>query len=456
MGLVADKISIKEEFVKLYRENEKSLNMRFPGKFAITADLAINTFNTLGIPSKKGEKYKYADLDSLFQGDFQKFADRKKITFKIDDIFRCDIPELDADAHIVLNGWYHDKGGESLRVLENGVIVGSFAVAVQKYPQLVEKHFAKYAKFDDDGLVALATAFARDGFFLYIPKGVEIEKPIQLINLMMADTGLMGYHRSMIIAEEGSKAQLVICDHTLSAHTFITNSIIELYAAENAVFDMVKMQNEHNSASQLSHVFIHQEKGSNVTSNTVSLHGGFIRNNLHIHLAGERCEGNAYGLYLTDRGQYVDNYVYMDHAFPNCNSNQMFKGVLDDYARGSFNGRIMVRRDAQKTNAYQANNNILMTDDAKMYSRPQLEIYADDVKCSHGSTIGQIDENALFYLRSRGIPEREARLMLMYAFAYDIISKIKVDPLRERIDHLVNMRLRGELSRCNSCPMHCC
>ena len=456
MGLVADKISIKEEFVKLYRENEKSLNMRFPGKFATTADLAINTFNTLGIPSKRGEKYKYADLDSLFQGDFLKFADRKNITFKIDDIFRCDIPELDTDAHIVLNGWYYDKGTELLRVLENGVIIGSFAEAVQQYPQLVEKHFAKYAKFDDDGLVALATAFARDGFFLYIPKGVEIEKPIQLINLMMADTGLMGYHRSMIIAEEGSKAQLVICDHTLSAHTFITNSIIELYAAENAVFDMVKMQNEHNSASQLSHVFIHQEKGSNVTSNTVSLHGGFIRNNLHINLAGERCEGNAYGLYLTDRGQYVDNYVYMDHAFPNCNSNQMFKGVLDDYARGSFNGRIMVRRDAQKTNAYQANNNILMTDDAKMYSRPQLEIYADDVKCSHGSTIGQIDENALFYLRSRGIPEREARLMLMYAFAYDIISKIKVEPLRERIDHLVNMRLRGELSRCNSCPMHCC
>lgn len=456
MGLVADKTDTKEEFLRLYREHESSLNSRFRGKFAETAALAITRFAELGIPSKKGEKYKYADLETLFQGDFQKLTDRKNITFKLDDIFRCDIPELDTEAHIVLNGWYYNQGVDTLRTLSNGAIIGSFADAVEKYPQLVEKHFAKYARFDDDGLVALTTSFARDGFFMYIPRGVEIEKPIQLINIMMADTGLMGYHRSLVIAEEGSRVKLVICDHTLSAHTFVTNSILEMYAAENAVVDVVKMQNEHNSASQLSHVFVHQEKGSTATTNTVSLHGGFIRNNLHVNMAGEHCENNAYGLYLTDRGQYIDNYVFMDHAYANCNSNQMFKGVLDDYARGAFNGRIMVRRDAQKTNAYQANNNILMTDDAKMYSRPQLEIFADDVKCSHGSTIGQLDENAMFYLRSRGIPKREARLMLMYAFAYDIVSKISVEPLRERIDHLVDMRLRGELSRCNSCPMHCC
>ncbi len=456
MGLVADKIDTREELLRLYRENEKTLNRRFRGKFAETASLAIARFAELGIPSKKGEKYKYADLETLFQGDFQKFAEQKNITFKLDDIFRCDIPDLDAEAYIVLNGWYYNQGVDTLRTLPNGVILGSFADAVEKYPELVGKHFAKYANFEDDGLVALATAFARDGFFMYIPAGVEIEKPVQLINIMMADTGLMGYHRSLIIAEEDSRVKLVICDHTLSTHNFITNSILEVFAAQNATVDVVKMQNEHNSASQLSHVFVHQEKGSTVTTNSVSLHGGFIRNNLHVNMAGEHCENNAFGLYLTDRGQYIDNYVFMDHAHPKCKSNQMFKGVLDDYARGAFNGRIIVRRDAQKTNAYQANNNILMTDDAKMYSRPQLEIFAGDVKCSHGSTIGQLDENAMFYLRSRGIPKREARLMLMYAFAYDIVSKITVEPLRERIDHLVNMRLRGELSRCNSCPMHCC
>jgi Fe-S cluster assembly protein SufD len=161
------------------------------------------------------------------------------------------------------------------------------------------------------------------------------------------------------------------------------------------------------------------------------------------------------GLYLSDKGQYIDNYVHIDHASPNCFSNQLFKGVLDDYASGSFNGRILVRRDAQKTNAYQSNNNILLTDDAKMYSRPQLEIYADDVKCSHGSTMGQLDDNALFYLRSRGIDKREARLLLMFAFAHEVIQNIKVEALQERIDDLVNKRLRGELSRCNNCAMKC-
>lgn len=455
MGLVADKTDLKEEFLKLYRDHHKSLDAGFPSFVRDNASRAVAVFAEKGIPSRKVEKYKYADLEGLFRGDMQKLVQPRNISFQLDDIFRCDIPELDADPHIVLNGWYYDRENP-LRKLNNGVIIGSLAAAAKHYPELVQKHYGKYADFTNDGLTAMAAAFARDGFFLYIPRGVVMEKPIQLINIMMSDNDLVSYHRSLIIAEENSQARLVICDHTLSSHKFISNSILELHAGENSVFDLVKMQNEHNLASQLSHIYIHQEKGSNVTSNTVSLHGGFIRNNLYVHINGEGCESNAYGLYLTDRGQYIDNFVFMDHAHPHCNSNQLFKGVLDDQARGAFNGQIMVRKDAQKTNAYQSNNNILLTDDAKMYSRPQLEIYADDVKCSHGSTVGQLDENAMFYLRSRGIPKREARLMLMYAFAYDIVSKIGIEPLRERVDHLVHMRLRGELSRCNSCPMNCC
>jgi Fe-S cluster assembly protein SufD len=455
MGLVADKTDLKEEFLKLFKEHQSSLNEGFPDFFRKETDKAIAAFAELGIPSKKSEKYKYADLNGLFSGDIQKLVQPRNISFQLDDIFSCDIPELDADPHIVLNGWYYDRENP-LRKLDNGVIIGSFAAAVKQYPELVETHFSLHGGYPGDGLHALGAAFSRDGFFMYIPRGVVMEKPVQLINIMMSDSDLVSYHRSLVIAEENSQAKLVICDHTLSAHKFISNSILEVHGGENSVVDLVKMQNEHNMASQLSHIYIHQEQGSNVSSNTVSLHGGFIRNNLYVHINGEGCESNAYGLYLTDRGQYIDNFVFMDHAHPHCNSNQLFKGVLDDQARGAFNGQIMVRRDAQKTNAYQSNNNILLTDDAKMYSRPQLEIYADDVKCSHGSTVGQLDESAMFYLRSRGIPKREARLMLMYAFAHDIVSKIGIEPLRERVDHLVHMRLRGELSRCNSCPMHCC
>jgi Fe-S cluster assembly protein SufD len=186
------------------------------------------------------------------------------------------------------------------------------------------------------------------------------------------------------------------------------------------------------------------------------LHGGLIRNNINVLLNDEGCENNTYGLYLTDKSQHIDNYVFIDHAKPNCISRQLFKGVLDDIATGAFNGKILVRKDAQQTLAYQANNTILLTDDADFNTKPQLEIYADDVKCSHGATVGQLDKDALFYLRSRGINKKEAKLLLMYAFTHDVIHKIQVPALQERIQDLVDKRLRGELSRCNNCQMHCC
>ncbi|MDX9854081.1 MAG: SufD family Fe-S cluster assembly protein, partial [Tenuifilaceae bacterium] len=191
-------------------------------------------------------------------------------------------------------------------------------------------------------------------------------------------------------------------------------------------------------------------------SNTISLHGGIIRNNIHVLLNDTNCENHTYGLALVDRNQHVDTYSFIDHAQPNCVSNELYKALLDDQATGAFNGRILVRKDAQKTEAYQSNNNLLLTADARMYTKPQLEIYADDVKCSHGATIGQLDQEARFYMQARGISEREARLLLMFGFAHDVVGKIKIEPLRERIDELVNKRLRGELSRCHSCPMHCC
>jgi Fe-S cluster assembly protein SufD len=265
----------------------------------------------------------------------------------------------------------------------------------------------------------------------------------------------MSQHRNLFVMEENSEARMVICDHTLSQKNFLTNSVTEVFVDQTARLDIARVQNEHNGSTQLSNMYVHQEKDSNVTTNTMSLHGGLIRNDYNILLNGEGCNNDTVGLYLTDRGQHIDSYVHMDHAKPNCTSNQLFKGVLDDFATGAFNGRILVRKDAQKTEAYQANNNILLTDDATMNAKPQLEIYADDVTCSHGATVGQLDEDGLFYLRSRGINYKEARLLLMYAFAHEVIEKIKVKPLQDRIHDLVDKRLRGELSRCNYCEMHC-
>jgi Fe-S cluster assembly protein SufD len=270
-------------------------------------------------------------------------------------------------------------------------------------------------------------------------------------------TGLdsMLHYRNLIIFEDNSQGEIIVCDHTLSPFRFLTNSVTEIHAGKNADIYFSRIQNEHLNSNLITNLYINQEAGSRVITNNISLHGGFIRNNIHVTMNGERCENNSYGLFFGDREQHIDNYLFIDHAKPNCFSRQLFKGILDDKATGAFNGRILVRKDAQKTNAFQTNNNILLSDDAKMNSKPQLEIYADDVKCSHGATTGQLDENSLFYLQSRGIPRAEARLLMLTAFVYEVIDKISIIPLKDRISHLVEKRLRGELSRCNNCTMNC-
>jgi len=288
-----------------------------------------------------------------------------------------------------------------------------------------------------------------------VPKNVKHENSIQIINLLLSDEDQMVQHRNLFIIDEGAEAEVLICDHSLSTHEYLTNSITEIFSDKNSNFNLTRIQNEHNDSVQITNTFAHQEKDSVVTSNTISLHGGMIRNNVNVTMNGENCENNAFGLFLADKNQHIDNYTYINHLKPNCISKQLYKGILDDNSRGAFTGRIHVWPDAQKTLAYQKNNNILLTDNAKMYSKPQLEIYADDVKCSHGATVGQLDEEALFYMMSRGISQKESRLLLMYAFAYEVISQIKLPALRERIIELVDKRLRGDLSRCNNCKINC-
>lgn len=455
MSVESNNISSVDYFAKLFNDNLDILSNSAPEFIVEKRKEAIKVFKEIGIPGKKNEKYKYTDLQKQFDSSYKNYLTPKNITFNVEDIFRCDVPDLNTEVILLLNGWYYDREN-LIHELPGGVIIGSFAEAAKKYPELIKNHFAKYADMSKEGLVALNTAFVRDGIFVYVPKNITIEKPIQIINLLMDNENGMTQHRNLYILEENSEANIVICDHTLSTNNFLTNSVTEVYTGQNARFDYSRVQNEHNGSKQVSHLFFHQEKDSRVNTNTISLHGGLIRNNVFVNLNGEGCDNNTVGLYLTDKGQHIDNFVHIEHSYPNCTSNQLFKGVLDDFATGAFNGKIHVKQDAQKTQAFQANNNILLTDDAEMNTKPQLEIYADDVKCSHGATVGQLDEDAMFYLRSRGIEQREARLLLMYAFAHEVIDKIKVPALRERITDLVDKRLRGELSRCNFCQMNCC
>jgi len=445
---------LTEKYQNLYRDNiERISSISSPYINSFRGE-AFERFSSMGIPTRKNEAYKYTNLNIFFDHDYNSYFMPQASDFLKAEEFRCDVTDLDAHGLVLLNGFYPTIT-DKLRQLPSGVWVGSLNEAAIKFPELIEKHYGKYAKSDTDGLVHLNTAMASDGVFVYVPGGVKLSKPVQVVNLVQSDEDMFNQHRNLIILEKDAEFSIIICDHTLSPKKFLTNAVTEVFVGENAHFDLIRVQNEHNAACKVTHTFIHQEKNSVTLSNNMTLHGGLIRNSTYHYLGGEHAETISCGLYLADKWQHVDNFVNVDHAFPNCTSNQLFKGVLDDMSTGAFNGRILVRPDAQGTLAYQKNNNILLTDDAKMDTKPQLEIFADDVKCSHGATVGQLDENALFYLRSRGINKREARLMLMFGFAHEVIQNIKIEALRERMDNLVMQRLRGELSRCASCVVKC-
>jgi len=338
---------------------------------------------------------------------------------------------------------------------ENGIIYGSLQEATRRHPQLVEKYLGKNAKLENEAFTSLNTAFSQDGIFLYVPEGAIMQSPIQIIHLLLSDQNQMVQHRNLFVIEKNASARVIICDHTLSPQMFLTNSVSEAFTGANADLDILRLQNEHNNSRQVTNTWISQEADSRCQHSTITLHGGRVRNNLSVRLSGEGADHSALGLVLTDKFQHVDNHTIIEHEKAHCTSDQHYKGVLDDMSTGAFSGLIHVHPDAQKTEAFQNNNNILLSDDARMHTKPRLEIYADDVKCSHGSTVGQLDEDALFYLQARGIPRDEARLMLMDAFAYEVISRIKQPALQERINDLVGKRLRGELSRCNNCAVKC-
>jgi Fe-S cluster assembly protein SufD len=444
-----------DKYLELFHQNRDRIIDGEPAFMNDLREQAIRSFEKTGFPSKKNEKYRYTHLEPVFGGEFDHHFSPRKISFDIDQVFRCDVPMLNSDVLMVLNGFFHQPSGEKLKQLDNGIIYGSLREAIRQYPDLVAGHMCKNAPVQNETFVSLNTAFAQDGIFLYVPENQKMDKPIQIIHLLLSDRDQLVHHRNLFIVEENASAEVIICDHTLSPHMFLTNSVTEIHSQENSDVDVLRLQNEHNNSCQVTNTWINQDRNSRCQHSTVTLHGGMVRNNLQVKLNGEGAESNALGLFLLDKKQHMDTYTLIEHTIPHCTSNQHYKGVLDDHSTGAFNGKIHVHPDAQKTQAFQANNNILLTDTAKMNAKPQLEIYADDVKCSHGATVGQLDEDAMFYLQSRGISRNESRLMLMYAFADDVISRIKQPALQDRISDLVSQRLRGELSRCNNCAMQC-
>ena len=455
MAEVLEKITAVKRISDIYGANLATIGDGLPGWVNQTRQPALQAFQRMGIPGFRTENYKYTDLTRLFDNEnFRRSFKPDDFEVNLNEVFSCDVPEFDTHLILVVNGWFDETGNRN-SAYPNGVTVKSLRKAMVENAELVEKYYGKLALSKDDPLTAMNTLFAQDGVFIYIPDNAHITKPLQLINILRSEDDLYVTQRNLIIAGKNSQAKIMFCDHTLMPQQFINNNLTEIEIGENAVIDLYSIQNQHNKTASLSGLCIRQSRGSQLVTNAITLHGGIIRNNLRVLLDGEQASAKICGLALSDKNQHVDNYTNIEHIKPNCQSDQLYKNILDDSSTGGFTGRIHVLPHAVKTAAYQRNNNVLLTNAAKMNTKPQLVIDNDDVKCSHGATVGRINDEALFYLQARGINEKEARLMLMFAFAHEVLAEIKIEKLRDVIDKLVNKRLRGEVSKCHSCAMDC-
>ena len=415
-------------------------------------DQAFEDFKRLGFPSRKVERYKYTDMQQLFAPDYGLNLNRLRIPVDPYQAFRCDVPNLSTSLYFIVNDQFYQEALPKVQLPE-GVFIGSLAEAAAQRPELVAKYYAKIAATADDGITALNTMLAQDGLLVYVPKNVKIDRAVQVINILRSDVDLMVNRRVLVIVEEGAEARLLFCDHAVDDRPFLTTQVIEAYVGNNAQLSLYCLEETHYKNTRVSNVYVSQQANSHFDHNVITLHNGVTRNRLDLVFKGEGAECELNGCVIADKNQHVDNNTLIDHQVGHCDSRELYKYVLDDEAVGAFAGRVLVRHGSQKTTSEERNQNLCMTRQARMFTQPMLEIYADDVKCSHGSTVGQLNDAALFYMQQRGISIKEARLLLEFAFVGEVIDKISLAPLRERLHYLVEKRFRGELSRCEGCQL---
>ncbi|MCM4155164.1 Fe-S cluster assembly protein SufD [Gramella sp. AN32] len=403
---------------------------------------AIKNFENIGFPNRKNEDWKYTSLNSILKHDYSVFP-KKEDVLEYRDIKKYLIHDIDTYDLVFIDGIFSSHLSQTTHD-KIDVCLMSSALTKPKYKPVIENYFNKIAP--KSGLNSLNTAFAREGAFIHIHKNLQVDKPIQIINFATGnETSLLLQPRNLVVVDENSHVQIIERNQSLTDHPVLTNSVTEIFADRRAIVDYYKIQNDKLSASLIDNTYIEQKSESNVSVHTFSFGGNLTRNNLHFYQRGERIDSTLKGVTIIEGKQHVDHNTLVHHIEPNCESHQDYKGIFDDKSTGVFNGKVVVEKEAQKTNAYQANNNILADDNATINSKPQLEIFADDVRCSHGCTIGQLDKEALFYLQSRGIPLKEARGLLMYAFANNVLESVKIPEVKKRINKLIATKLEVEL-----------
>jgi len=456
--------SSEAQYIDLYKTCRDIIFSHSAEAMNAPRDKAFEHFASNGFPTRKQERYKYTDVSKLFAADYGLNLNRLQIPVDPYEAFRCDVPNLSTQLYFIVNdAFYADNQPKA--GLPGGVIVGSLREALSSLPHLSSFYHCLASK-NTDSIDDLNTMFAQDGLLVYVPKGVKVEKTIQVINILKAPPALpqgkgvtreegafMFNRRVLIVVEEGAEVKLLFCDHTADDCHFLTTQVVEAYVGANAHLDLYCMEETHAKNIRVSNVYVEQDADSRFNHHIITLHNGVSRNKLDVVMKGEGAECVCNGCVIADKQQHVDNNTLIIHKVPHCTSNELYKYVLNDKATGAFAGRVLVEKGAQQTTSQMTNQNLTATKEARMYTQPMLEIYADDVKCAHGSTVGQLNDAALFYMRQRGISEAQAKLLLQQAFVNEVIEMIHLEPLRDRLRYLVEKRFRGELNKCEGCKL---
>ena len=442
----------EKQYIDLYNETQGMIKQHSCDVLNKVRDKAFEDFKRQGFPTKKMERYKYTDISKLFAPDYGLNLQRLKMPINPYEEFKCDVPDLNTSLYFVVNDQFYTDQLPKPQ-LNDGIVVDSFLNALKTHSEIITKHYAKLADTAKDALTAFNTMLAQDGLFVYVPKDVKADRTIQVINILRSDVNLMLNRRMLIVLEDGAELSMLFCDDSADDRKFLATQVIEAYVGNNAKLELNCLEETHLKNVRISNVYIDQQKNSRVSHNIITLHNGVTRNKLDLTFSGEGSECFLNGCVVADKHQHVDNNTVINHSVGNCTSNQLYKYVLDDHAVGAFAGLVYVAKDAQKTLSHEVNQNLCASSTAHMYTQPMLEIYADDVQCNHGSTVGQLNDAALFYMQQRGIDKREAKLLLEFAFVNEVIDKMELVPLRDRLHHLVEKRFRGELDKCRGCQL---
>ncbi len=415
----------EQQYIDLYSQTRQMIAEHSAPALNALRDKAYEDFKRQGFPSRKVERYKYTDMQELFAPDYGLNINRIDIPVNPYDVFHCDVPNLSTSLYFVVNDQFYKKALPKAQLPE-GVILESLCDAAHNHPDLVAKYYGKIAKTEEDAVTALNTMLAQDGLFVYVPKNVKVDRAIQVVNILRSDVDLMVNRRVLIVMDEGSEAKFLFCDDSADDRHFLGTQVIEAYVGDNAGLDLYCLEETHEKNTRVSNVYVEQQANSRFNHNVITLRNGVTRNKLDLVFKGEGSECWCNGCVIADHSEHVDNNTLIDHQVGHCDSHELYKYVLDGQAVGAFAGRVLVRHGSQKTTS---------------------------VKCAHGSTVGQLNDAALFYMQQRGIDEHEAKLLLEFAFVGEVIDQIKLEPLRDRLHLLVEKRFRGELGNCENCKI---